>query len=60
MFLSAVLLGLCICFIILQLRPRRPKDFPPGPPVLPIVGNILQLNLKNPLEDLEKVRKMLQ
>ncbi|XP_051807656.1 cytochrome P450 2F2-like [Acanthochromis polyacanthus] len=57
MFLSAVLLGLCICFIVLQLRPRRPKNFPPGPPVLPIVGNILQLNLKNPLEDLEKLRK---
>uniref|UniRef100_A0A3P8U6A8 Uncharacterized protein n=1 Tax=Amphiprion percula TaxID=161767 RepID=A0A3P8U6A8_AMPPE len=54
MFLSLVLLGLCICFIILQLRPRRPKNFPPGPPVLPILGNILHLNLQNPLEDLEK------
>ncbi|XP_023121541.1 cytochrome P450 2F5-like [Amphiprion ocellaris] len=57
MFLSLVLLGLCICFIILQLRPRRPKNFPPGPPVLPILGNILHLNLQNPLEDLEKLRK---
>uniref|UniRef100_A0A3Q1B367 Uncharacterized protein n=1 Tax=Amphiprion ocellaris TaxID=80972 RepID=A0A3Q1B367_AMPOC len=43
MFLSLVLLGLCICFIILQLRPRRPKNFPPGPPVLPILGNIFCL-----------------
>uniref|UniRef100_A0A3P8U6I3 Cytochrome P450, family 2, subfamily X, polypeptide 9 n=1 Tax=Amphiprion percula TaxID=161767 RepID=A0A3P8U6I3_AMPPE len=57
MFLSLVLLGLCICFIILQLRPRRPKNFPPGPPVLPILGNTLHLNLQNPLEDLEKLRK---
>uniref|UniRef100_A0AAQ5XRP9 Cytochrome P450, family 2, subfamily X, polypeptide 9 n=1 Tax=Amphiprion ocellaris TaxID=80972 RepID=A0AAQ5XRP9_AMPOC len=57
MFLSLVLLGLCICVIILQLRPRRPKNFPPGPPVLPILGNILHLNLQNPLEDLEKLRK---
>ncbi|XP_023146683.2 cytochrome P450 2F2-like [Amphiprion ocellaris] len=57
MFLSLVLLGLCIFFSILQLRPRRPKNFPPGPPVLPILGNILHLNLKNPLEDLEKLRK---
>uniref|UniRef100_A0A3Q1EIH7 Cytochrome P450, family 2, subfamily X, polypeptide 9 n=1 Tax=Acanthochromis polyacanthus TaxID=80966 RepID=A0A3Q1EIH7_9TELE len=57
MFLSLVLLGLCICFIILHLTPRRPKNFPPGPPVLPILGNILHLNLKNPLEDFEKLRK---
>ncbi|XP_051807655.1 cytochrome P450 2F2-like [Acanthochromis polyacanthus] len=57
MYLSLVLLGLCICFIILQLRPRRPKNFPPGPPVLPILGNTLYLNLQNPLDDLEKLRK---
>uniref|UniRef100_A0A3Q1FGK6 Uncharacterized protein n=1 Tax=Acanthochromis polyacanthus TaxID=80966 RepID=A0A3Q1FGK6_9TELE len=54
MFLSLVLLGLCIGFIILHLRPRRPKNFPPGPPALPILGNTLQLNLQNPLEDLDK------
>uniref|UniRef100_A0A3Q1F0R8 Cytochrome P450, family 2, subfamily X, polypeptide 9 n=1 Tax=Acanthochromis polyacanthus TaxID=80966 RepID=A0A3Q1F0R8_9TELE len=57
MFLSLVLLGLCICIIILQLRPRRPKNFPPGTPVLPILGNTLHLNLQNPLEDLDKLRK---
>ncbi|XP_051807630.1 cytochrome P450 2F2-like isoform X4 [Acanthochromis polyacanthus] len=57
MFLSLVLLGLCICVIILQLRPTRPKNFPPGPPALPILGNILHLNLQNPLEDFEKLRK---
>uniref|UniRef100_A0A3Q1B0C4 Uncharacterized protein n=1 Tax=Amphiprion ocellaris TaxID=80972 RepID=A0A3Q1B0C4_AMPOC len=57
MFLSLVLLGLCICFIILQLRPKRPKNFPPGPPALPILGNILNVNPQNPLEDLDKLRK---
>ncbi|XP_051807657.1 cytochrome P450 2F2-like [Acanthochromis polyacanthus] len=57
MFLSLVLLGLCICVIILQLKPRRPKNFPPGPPVLPILGNILHINPQNPLEDLDKLRK---
>uniref|UniRef100_A0A3Q1BH76 Uncharacterized protein n=1 Tax=Amphiprion ocellaris TaxID=80972 RepID=A0A3Q1BH76_AMPOC len=57
MFLSAVLLGLCICFIIFQLRPRRPKNFPPGPPALPILGNILQLNLQNLMGDLERLRR---
>uniref|UniRef100_A0A3B5BH36 Uncharacterized protein n=1 Tax=Stegastes partitus TaxID=144197 RepID=A0A3B5BH36_9TELE len=56
----SVLLLLCIFFIILQLKSRRPKNFPPGPPTLPIVGNLLQLNLHNPLEDFERVRKRLQ
>uniref|UniRef100_A0A3Q1GFJ4 Uncharacterized protein n=1 Tax=Acanthochromis polyacanthus TaxID=80966 RepID=A0A3Q1GFJ4_9TELE len=55
---KTVLLGLCICFIIFHLRPRRPKNFPPGPPALPIVGNILHLNLQNLMEDFEKVRKI--
>uniref|UniRef100_A0A3Q1FRD7 Uncharacterized protein n=1 Tax=Acanthochromis polyacanthus TaxID=80966 RepID=A0A3Q1FRD7_9TELE len=41
MFVSLVLLWLCLFFVILQLRPKRPKNFPPGPPALPILGNIL-------------------
>ncbi|XP_030587501.1 cytochrome P450 2F2-like [Archocentrus centrarchus] len=57
MFLSVVLGWLCIFFIILQLKSRRPKNFPPGPPILPLVGNLLQLNLKNPLKDFERLRK---
>ncbi|XP_029952737.1 cytochrome P450 2F2-like [Salarias fasciatus] len=57
MFVSAVLLLLCLCFVLLQLKPRRPKNFPPGPPSLPIVGNVLQLSLRNPLNDFERLRK---
>ncbi|XP_051807654.1 cytochrome P450 2F2-like isoform X2 [Acanthochromis polyacanthus] len=57
MFLSVVLLWLCIFFIILQLKSRRPKNFPPGPSILPILGNLLQLNLENPLKDFERLRK---
>uniref|UniRef100_A0A3Q1DBX2 Cytochrome P450, family 2, subfamily X, polypeptide 9 n=1 Tax=Amphiprion ocellaris TaxID=80972 RepID=A0A3Q1DBX2_AMPOC len=57
MFLSVVLLCLCIFFVILQLKSRRPKNFPPGPTILPIVGNLLQLNLENPLKDFERLRK---
>uniref|UniRef100_A0A3Q0SC02 Cytochrome P450, family 2, subfamily X, polypeptide 9 n=1 Tax=Amphilophus citrinellus TaxID=61819 RepID=A0A3Q0SC02_AMPCI len=57
MFLSVVLGWLCIFFIILQLKSRRPKNFPPGPPILPLLGNLLQLNLKNPLKDFERLRK---
>ncbi|XP_049431029.1 cytochrome P450 2F2-like isoform X3 [Epinephelus fuscoguttatus] len=57
MFASIILLWLCIGFLILQLKPRRPKNFPPGPPILPILGNILHMSLENPLEDFERLRK---
>ncbi|XP_041650584.1 cytochrome P450 2J4-like isoform X2 [Cheilinus undulatus] len=57
MFASIILLWICLIFIILQLKSRRPKNFPPGPPALPIVGNLLHLTLKNPLKDFERLRK---
>uniref|UniRef100_A0A669EL93 Cytochrome P450 2F2 n=1 Tax=Oreochromis niloticus TaxID=8128 RepID=A0A669EL93_ORENI len=57
MFLSVVLLWFCVGFIVLQLKSRRPKNFPPGPPVLPLLGNTLQLSLENPLKDFERLRK---
>ncbi|XP_017294471.2 cytochrome P450 2J6 [Kryptolebias marmoratus] len=57
MFVSIVLLWLCLWFIILQLKARRPKNFPPGPPTLPVLGNLLNLNLENPLQDFERLRK---
>ncbi|XP_068996104.1 cytochrome P450 2F2-like [Embiotoca jacksoni] len=56
MFLSIVLLCLCI-FFILQLRSRRPTNFPPGPPIVPILGNIWTLSLDNPLKDFDRLRK---
>ncbi|CAN9499486.1 unnamed protein product [Ophioblennius macclurei] len=57
MFVSIALLWLCVCFVIYQLKPRRPKNFPPGPPVVPVLGNLLHLNLENPLKDFERLRK---
>ncbi|XP_068595090.1 cytochrome P450 2F2-like [Brachionichthys hirsutus] len=56
MLVSLILLWLCLVFLILQIKSRRPKNFPPGPLVLPIVGNILQLSLENPLKDFERLR----
>ncbi|XP_042082159.1 cytochrome P450 2J6 [Haplochromis burtoni] len=57
MFLSVVLLWICVFFIVLQVKSKRPKNFPPGPPVFPILGTILQLSLENPLKDFERLRK---
>ncbi|XP_035982343.1 cytochrome P450 2F2-like [Fundulus heteroclitus] len=57
MFVSIFLLGLCVCFLLLQLQPRRPKNFPPGPPCLPVLGTLLHLNLENPLKDFERLRE---
>ncbi|XP_034390350.1 cytochrome P450 2F2-like [Cyclopterus lumpus] len=57
MFVSIILLLICVVFIIIQLKSRRPKNFPPGPTVLPILGNLLELSLENPLNDFERLRK---
>ncbi|XP_074533772.1 cytochrome P450 2F2-like [Halichoeres trimaculatus] len=57
MIAAVLLLWTCIFFIILLLKSRRPKNFPPGPPVLPVLGNILQLNPEDPLKDFERLRK---
>lgn len=56
MVTSVVLLCLGILILVLLLRPQRPKNFPPGPLVLPLLGNILELALDNPLQDFERVR----
>ncbi|KAK9527989.1 hypothetical protein VZT92_014495 [Zoarces viviparus] len=55
MFISFILLGTCVFFFILRLKCHRPKNFPPGPFPLPILGNVLNLNLDNPIRDFERL-----
>ncbi|XP_013883933.1 cytochrome P450 2F2 isoform X2 [Austrofundulus limnaeus] len=57
MLVSMVLLWFCFCFILLQLKPRRPKNFPPGPFTLPVLGNLLHLTSENPLKELKKLKQ---
>lgn len=60
MFVSLVLLWICMSFFVLCLKCQRPKNFPPGPPPLPILGNLLSLSLDNPMRDFERVRAPLK
>uniref|UniRef100_A0A672YDF2 Cytochrome P450, family 2, subfamily X, polypeptide 9 n=1 Tax=Sphaeramia orbicularis TaxID=375764 RepID=A0A672YDF2_9TELE len=55
MLASFILLWVCIYFIVLQVRCRRPQNFPPGPTALPMVGNLLNLSLDNPLGTLRGI-----
>ncbi|XP_029008899.1 cytochrome P450 2J6-like [Betta splendens] len=57
MFAAALLLCICIWLVIVLLKSGRPKNFPPGPPAVPVLGNLLNLNLENPLKDFERLRK---
>ncbi|XP_072291257.1 cytochrome P450 2F2-like [Eucyclogobius newberryi] len=56
MFVSFFLLWVLICFFIFQFKSRRPKNFPPGPTPLPMLGNLHNLSLDNPLRDFERLR----
>ncbi|KAG7468615.1 hypothetical protein MATL_G00145020 [Megalops atlanticus] len=52
---SLILLWISFCLLLFLFRTQRPKNFPPGPRPVPVFGNLLQLNLKNPLDDLKKL-----
>uniref|UniRef100_A0A8C1K6E8 Cytochrome P450 2F2-like n=1 Tax=Cyprinus carpio TaxID=7962 RepID=A0A8C1K6E8_CYPCA len=49
-----ILVWTCIFFVFLLVRIQRPKNFPPGPRPLPLFGNLLHMDMTNPLKDFEK------
>uniref|UniRef100_A0A3P8YC36 Cytochrome P450, family 2, subfamily X, polypeptide 9 n=1 Tax=Esox lucius TaxID=8010 RepID=A0A3P8YC36_ESOLU len=54
---SFILLWIGVCLLFVIFKNKRPENFPPGPKPIPIFGNPLQLNLGNPMKDLEKLSK---
>uniref|UniRef100_A0A8C2FD76 Uncharacterized protein n=1 Tax=Cyprinus carpio TaxID=7962 RepID=A0A8C2FD76_CYPCA len=53
-----ILVWICIFLLFLFIQIPRPKNFPPGPRPLPLFGNLLELNINNPLKDFERVQKL--
>ncbi|XP_065147824.1 cytochrome P450 2F2-like isoform X2 [Paramisgurnus dabryanus] len=53
--LGWILVWTCIFILFLFIRIPRPKNFPPGPRPVPFFGNLLQLNIANPLKDFERL-----
>uniref|UniRef100_A0A672YAJ9 Cytochrome P450, family 2, subfamily X, polypeptide 9 n=1 Tax=Sphaeramia orbicularis TaxID=375764 RepID=A0A672YAJ9_9TELE len=46
--------GLSVWLFTLLFRTHRSPNFPPGPRPIPIFGNLLELDLENPLADLRR------
>ncbi|XP_072505767.1 LOW QUALITY PROTEIN: cytochrome P450 2J2-like [Notamacropus eugenii] len=58
--LATLLLFSAILLILAQYLHRRRRqhlNYPPGPPALPILGNLFQINFKNPQATIQKLAR---
>ena len=53
---QGVLLFLLILLVVKYLNNLPPKNYPPGPLALPLLGNILNINIMDPVGSCKKVR----
>lgn len=57
---KGLLLGIFLILLALYFwRNKDPPNFPPGPPALPLLGNIFNIEAKQPHIYLTKVRRSL-
>lgn len=60
MFASVALILVAGLLFLIISQTHRTKNFPPGPQPIPFFGNLLVLNLENPIADLERVKYSLK
>ncbi|XP_029008892.1 cytochrome P450 2F5-like isoform X1 [Betta splendens] len=57
MFASVALFVAVLLVLLFLFQTNVSKNFPSGPRPIPMLGNVLQLNLMNPIADLERLAK---
>uniref|UniRef100_A0AAR2JI90 Cytochrome P450, family 2, subfamily X, polypeptide 9 n=1 Tax=Pygocentrus nattereri TaxID=42514 RepID=A0AAR2JI90_PYGNA len=50
-----ILAWIFIFLLFLFIRIQRPKNFPPGPRPVPLLGNLFELTIGDPLKDFERL-----